>query len=89
VGVQESEIVLWKGKVVNVYKCLLCNAEDLDDILDAINEKALRVVSCFYISDLRQICIMTEEDDRQPIVEIIKVRKQDKAERKRRPPQKR
>ncbi len=72
-----------------MYKCYLCNAEYLDDILDAINEKALRVVSCFYITDSRKVCIMTEEDDRQPIVEIIKVRKQDKAKRKRRPPQKR
>ena len=72
-----------------MYKCQLCNAEDLNDVLDLINENALRVVSCFYIGDLRQICIMTEEDDRQPIVEIIKVRKQDKAKRKRRPPQKR
>ena len=88
-GVQEPKVVRWKGKAVNVYKCQLCNAEDLDDILDAINEKALRVVSCFYISNSRQICIMTEEDDRQPISEIIKVRKQEKTKRKGRSPQKR
>ncbi len=58
-----------------MYKCHLCTAEDLDHVLDLINEKALRVVSCFYISDSRQVCIMTEQDDRQPVGEIIRVRK--------------
>ena len=65
-----------------MYKVHLCDALDLNVILDAINEKTLRVVSCFYISDLRQVCIMTEEDDRQPIVEIIKVRKTKGKQRK-------
>jgi len=65
-----------------MYKCHLCKAEDLDDILDAINEKTLRVVSCFHISDSQKICIMTEEDDRQPIAEIIKVRKTKGKQRK-------
>lgn len=58
-----------------MYKVHLCDAQDLNVILDAINEKALRVVSCFYIGDLRQVCIMTEQDDRQSITKIIQRRK--------------
>ena len=58
-----------------MYKVHLCDAQDLNVILDAINEKALRVVSCFYISDSRQVCIMTEQDDRQPVTKIIQWRR--------------
>ena len=65
-----------------MYKCQLCNAEDLNDVLDLINENALRVVSCFYIRDSHKICIMTGKDDVQPIAEIIKVRKEKSMKRK-------
>ncbi len=65
-----------------MYKCQFLGVEDFDDVLDLINENALRVASCFYIRDLRKICVMTERDDRQPIAEIIKVRKAKAKKRK-------
>ncbi len=49
--------------------------------MEAINEKALGVVPCFFISASRKGCIMTEKGDRQPIAEIIKVRKAKKERR--------